>query len=228
MLNKLITENYNMKVKSISLIDSHFGTEIFLTETDKGKFVVKTLPLYMNGMENEGYITSFLYNKGINVAQLLKSNNGQYHVKTSEMQFHVQNFIEGKTLPVNTAPEWFLQKSAHVLGKIHNTLKDYGNLDTSFGEDFFKKSNVMKTINYYTELLVKASDENNISLIHDLEERLRHLDRIATFDIQMERLTYSNSHGDFHIGQIITNNEDITVIDWTAASKLPVCLEVIV
>jgi Ser/Thr protein kinase RdoA (MazF antagonist) len=228
MLNKLIIENYGMEAKSILLIDSHFGTEIFLAETDRGKFVVKTLPLYVKGMENEGRITNYLYNNGINVAQLLKTNNGQYHVKTSEIQFHVQEFIEGKTLSVNTAPVWFLQKSAHILGKIHNILKNYRNLDTSFGEDFFKKSNVMKTINYYTQLLAKASDENNTSLIPDLEERLRHLERIALFDIQANKLTYSNSHGDFNIGQIITNNEDITVIDWTSASKLPVCLEVIV
>jgi Ser/Thr protein kinase RdoA (MazF antagonist) len=228
MLNKLITENYDMEVKSISLIDSHFGTEVFLAETNKGKFIVKKLPLYVKGIENEGYITNFLYNKGINVAQLLKTNNGQYHVKTSEIQFHVQDFIEGKTLSVNTAPEWFLQKSARILGKIHNTLKDYGNLDTSFGEYFFKKSNVMETIQYYTQLLAKASDENNTLLIPALKERLRHLERIMSFDIQVDKLTYSNSHGDFHIGQIITNNTDITVIDWTAASKFPVCLEVIV
>ena len=145
MLNKLITENYGIYVNELLLIDSHFGTEVFIAETEKGKFIVKTLPLYVKGVENEGFITNFLINQGISVAKLLRTNNGQYHVKTDEIQFHVQDYIEGKTLAVNTAPEWFIEKSAYVLGQIHNVLKNYENLDISFGKEFFTKSNVMKT-----------------------------------------------------------------------------------
>lgn len=228
MLNKIISDNYDIKINNMSLIDSHFGTEIFLAKTDKDRFIVKTLPLYVGDIENEGYITDFLFNKGFNVARILKTNNGMYHVKTNELQFHIQTFIEGETLAVNTAPKWFMQKSAHTLAKIHKTLKDYGNLKTNFGGDFFTKSNVMKTIKYYTEFLAKTIEENDTALIFDIEERLKHLKRISLFDICVDKLTYSNSHGDFHIGQILTDREELAVIDWTSASKMPICLEVIV
>jgi thiamine kinase-like enzyme len=227
MLHKLILDNYGIEISGMSLIDSHFGTEIYLIETAKGKFIVKTLPLYVKGIENEGFITEFLFNKGFNVAKILKTKNGDNHIKTNELQFHIQDFIEGETLAVNTAPEWFIQKSAHTLGEMHNALKDYAHLRTSFGADFFDKSNVMETVKYYTELLAKVVQKNDAVLIFDLEERLKHLERISSFDICADRLTYSNSHGDFHIGQIITQDESLTVIDWTSASRAPVCLEVI-
>lgn len=63
MLTKLIIENYGLKVESLKLIDSYFGTEIFILKTDQGKYIVKTLPIYCEGLENEGYITDFLYKK---------------------------------------------------------------------------------------------------------------------------------------------------------------------
>jgi thiamine kinase-like enzyme len=228
MLNKLILENCGLNVKNKILIESHFGTEVFLIETDKGKFIVKILPLYYDeDINNEGYITDYLINNGINVACLLKTKNGLYHLKTNEMQFHIQEFIEGVTLPVNTAPEWFLEKSAKILGNIHNVLKSYDTLKVKFGKDFFCASKVEEAKNYYTEQLAKAVDGNNVSLTLDLEERIKHLDRIFLFDIDVDKLTYSNSHGDYHIGQIISHSNKLTVIDWTSANKMPICLEVI-
>jgi thiamine kinase-like enzyme len=226
-LEKLILDNYNIEIKNMLIIDSHFGTEIFLIETKNGKYIVKTLPLYVGDLETEGKITDFLYDKGLNVARLVKTNNGMYHIKTDKMQFHVQKYIEGKTLMVNTAPEWFMKKSAFILGKIHSELKDYDKLKTNFGKDFFYKSTVLETIKYYNGLLNKAVNNKNTSLVSDIEERLKHLDRISSFNIYADKLTYTNSHGDFHIGQIITNKKELMVIDWTSASSLPVCLEVI-
>ncbi len=48
-----------------------------------------------------------------------------------------------------------------------------------------------------------------------------------SFHIDTERLTYANSHGDYHIGQIIEKNHDITVVDWNSVCKLPIYLEII-
>ncbi|KAI4453054.1 histidine triad hit protein [Holotrichia oblita] len=198
----LLGDNYGLQVNDLKLIDSHFGTKIFLMETSTGKYIIKTIPLNGGSIEKEGYITEFLYNNGISVARLLKTKNNMYHVETNEYKFHIQEFIEGETLKVNTAPDWFLKKSALVLGKINCVLSKYDELDINFGKDFFTESNAN-------------------------EERIKHLKRISAFNIDTDKLTYSNSHGDYHIGQIITRNEELTVIDWTSACKLPLCLEVI-
>ena len=58
-------------------------------------------------------------------------------------------------------------------------------------------------------------------------EHIRHLDKISKFHIDTGRLTYANSHGDYHIGQMIVKGEHLTVIDWTSACRLPIAFEVI-
>jgi len=227
-LSELLADNYNLDVDDVKLFTSHFGTEIYLAQTNKGKYIVKTLPLeYDHDMEKEGHITEYLHNNGVPVARLLKTKNGEYVVKTDERQFHVQDFIEGEVLAVNTAPEWFMEQSASILGKIHAVLKNYGELGVNFGGDFFRKETALGRKQRYIKGLNKAVETGNSTLVMDLEERIKHLDRISAFDIGSTKLTYVNSHGDFYIGQIIVKDENITVIDWTTACKLPASLEVI-
>ena len=81
MLSKLIIDNYALKINRLTLLDSHFGTEIFLLEASNKKFIVKTLPLYMEGVENEGDIIEYLLRHDIRAARLLKTRNGKYYVK---------------------------------------------------------------------------------------------------------------------------------------------------
>ena len=123
--------------------------------------------------------------------------------------------------------QWFLEKSAKILGKTHDILNNYCELPTNYGKDFFQRDNVNDTKQYYSNMLNQAAEQNNKSLISLLEERLKHLSRVSSFDIDAGRLTYLNSHGDFWISQIIVKDADLTVIDWTSACKLPACLEVI-
>jgi len=227
MLNKLITDNYDFEIKNLKLLDSYFGTEIYLAESNEGKYIIKTLPIAVHGLENEGFITDFLYSNGIPVAKLLKTKNGGYVVKTDKIQFHIQEFIEGGVLTVNTAPEWLMDESAYILGKIHAVLQNYDELGINFGIDYFRKDNALGRKQYYVNQLIEATDTKNVSLIPALEERIKHLDRISAFDIDTTKLTYANSHGDFYIGQIIVKDRKITVIDWTSACKLPVALEVV-
>lgn len=59
------------------------------------------------------------------------------------------------------------------------------------------------------------------------EEQIRHHKKISKFHIDANKLTYANSHGDYHIGQAIIHNNDFTVVDWSSACRLPICLDVI-
>ena len=227
MLHDLITANYGLKINDLKLMDSYFGTEIYLVEANDGKYIVKVLPLFVPGLENEGLITDFLFSNGIPVARLLKTKNNRYAVKTDKTQFHMQEYIEGKVYKVNTAPEWLMESSAYIIGKIHAVLQNYGELRVNFGADFFRIENALERQQYYANQLREVTDTSNASLISALEERIKHLNRISAFDIDTEKLTYANSHGDFYIGQIIAKDKKITVIDWTSACKLPAALEVV-
>jgi len=224
MLAKLISDNYDIQVISTELLFSHFGTEIYAVHSNKGKYLAKTLPGYYNtDLESEGHLTDYLLNNGIRVAKFLKTRNGRYHVKTDEVQFHVQEFIEGETLQICTAPDWFLEKSAQIICTIHSVLRNYRDMPLNFGADFFTQSNANERKLHYINELQNATEPLRIST---LEERVKHLERIAKFDIQADKITYSNAHGDFHIGQTIVKEGDITIIDWTSACKMPLALEV--
>ena len=157
----------------------------------------------------------------------LKSKEDNYVVKTSEFQFTVQHYIEGETLLVNSAPEWFMNKSADFLGKTVLLLKDYEGLPLRFGKEFFSAKTALKKKRHYKRELARAKKVGDIDIVPIWEEQIRHLEKISRFHIDTKKLTYTNSHGDYHIGQTIVNNNDITVVDWGSACQLPICLDVI-
>ena len=223
----IIENNFNLKVSDIQLLDKHFGTELYLINTDIGKYIVKVLPLYMENVKNEGELTEYLYNHGLKVARFMKSKEDTYVVKTPEYQFTVQQFIEGESLSVNTAPDWFISKSADFLGQTALLLKDYEGLSLRFGKDFFSTRTVFRKMWQYKKELACAKKAKDMNILPIWEEQIRHLKRISKFHIDAKKLTYANSHGDYHIGQAIIHNNDFTVVDWSSACILPVCLDVI-
>ncbi len=223
----IIENNFNLKVSDIQLLDKHFGTELYLINTDIGKYIVKVLPLYMENVKNEGELTEYLYNHGLKVARFMKSKEDTYVVKTPEYQFTVQQFIEGESLSVNTAPDWFISKSADFLGQTALLLKDYKGLSLRFGKDFFSTRTVFRKMWQYKKELACAKKAKDMNILPIWEEQIRHLKRISKFHIDAKKLTYANSHGDYHIGQAIIHNNDFTVVDWSSACILPVCLDVI-
>ena len=165
-MNKHIIENnFNLKVADIKLLDKHFGTELYLINTDIGKYIVKVLPLYMENVKNEGELTEYLYNNGLKVARFLKSKDDTYVVKTSEFQFSVQQFIDGESLSVNTAPDWFISKSAEFLGQTALLLKDYEGLSLRFGKDFFSTKTVRRKMWQYKKELIKSKMSKDTNII---------------------------------------------------------------
>ena len=130
--------------------------------------------------------------------------------------------MEGKTLALNSAPKWFLEKAADYLGRITVDLRDYSPLPLAFGKDFFAPGTALHKKQQYCAEQKSAGT----ALIPIYEEQIHHLERIAHFRIDTDRLTYANSHGDFHIGQAIVQDQDITVVDWASACRLPICLDI--
>lgn len=224
MIRELIEAHFGLAVGDVKLLDSHFGTSIYLILTDQGKYIAKTMPLSMGEGETEGEICDFLYDRGISVARLLKSKENRYVVTTPEAHLTVQPFIEGENFAPNTAPAWLMAKSAQTLGAINAALADYKPLPVRFGKDFFARETALNKMRRYEEELLTAQSDEMRALYR---RQISHLKRVSAFSIDTDRLTYANSHGDYHIGQIIAQNGNITVIDWASACRMPVCLEVI-
>ena len=226
ILRELISANYDIQITDINLLDQYFGTEIYLLRASDKRYIVKKLPPMVPNLEREEPLTRYLAQNGIPVARVLLTNNGEGCVKTEETQFHVQEFVNGKTFRVNTAPQWLKNESARLLGNIHLVLKNYGEMDVNFDKDFFTPSSAINNKQIYEQQLAAAVEEKKLLSASALEERIKHLERISSFAVETDKLTYTNSHGDFYIGQLIVNGRQVAVIDWTGACKLPAALEV--
>lgn len=222
-----IKNDYKLEISDISLLDSHFGTEIYLMIANNQKYIVKKLPLCFENVNNEGVVSDYLASHGIKVARLLQNNTGHYVLKTSEYQLTVQEYIEGEILQVNRAPKWLMGRLAEYLGRATLVLKDFEQLPLRFGKEFFSPGHAIAKKEQYVTELARTKDRGDSTTIPIWEEQIRHLEKISTFHIDTDKLTYTNSHGDYHIGQVIVQDKDITVIDWTSACQLPICFEII-
>jgi len=149
MNKQLIESHYDLFVLKLTLLDSHFGTDIYLLDTPEGRYITKVMPLYFENVNTEGFVTEYLFDHGLKVARLLRSRDGNYVVKMNDFQFTIQEYIEGETLAINTAPEWFMEKSAEYLGRATFLLKDYNQLPIRFGKDFFSVETAIKKKQLY-------------------------------------------------------------------------------
>lgn len=109
MFEKAIKDNYDIRIKSTKLLADHGDKKVYLLASDYRKYVLKTIPSRKNKerLENDG-----------------------------KSRFYMQEFIDGTVLMVNTAPGWYLQKSAHLLGQMQSVLCRYKELLHRFDEGF--------------------------------------------------------------------------------------------
>ncbi len=127
-IKNILETNFDIDIRTVSFIDSHFGTEIYEVHAAKAKYFVKKFPPQMEGVENESDITDFLFSHGINVPVFLKtrSNNGAFCC--DDFKLTVQAFAAGEKSEINTASGDFLFAQAELLGKINSVLAGYRGL----------------------------------------------------------------------------------------------------
>lgn len=225
---ELIECNFDIKVNTIKPLANHIDSKIFLIEAKTGKYILKeVISDFLNHPENEGELLEYLHNHGISVARLISTKSNEYIFCKDGKQFHLQEFVEGEIISLNTAPDWYLKKTAQLLGQIQSVLKDYKQLPILFDKAFLSKSTVSDMKNSVREAIQQAESEKQTALIAALNERLKHIEKIESFEFDINKLTYANSHGDYYVSQIVSNDQELTVIDWTGACFLPACFEAI-
>lgn len=222
-----IERRYGLRIRSMACVDTHFDTALLRIEAEGGTYLLKTFPPDRPHPAREGQITEFLHACGIPVAPLVRAMDGTHVTRTPTLQYHIQPFIEGTTPAVNTAPAWLLDASARLLGRIQQAMQNGPHLDTAFDAAFFSPSMDRDARRQCESRLATACDTGNKPLQRELEERLRHINRVSVFPFDPGRLTYVNSHGDYYLGQLLVNGQHITVIDWSSAARVPACYEVL-
>ena len=183
-------------------------------------------------IEKEINIINFLSTKGISVPRYIQLKNGEYYTKYQDRIIIMQEFIEGEVLEDNSANHEQLIKSAKLLGKLIKTLEKHPDLDDEdiINQKFSKRylldaiekikieKNKINTDNKYKEIFIKDY-ETKIGIAQELANNFN-------FEI-INKLTIKNTHGDYCNLQLIYNNkEDITVIDFETAKKMPIIWDI--
>lgn len=235
VLNKLniktiIEDNYDIgSIKKMETILEGASSECFHISTENGEYLFKDIEMiFMNHPDKEPLINSILSEKGVPVSEFYKTKDGKYLGEHLGHTFHLQSFIKGEILAANTAPEWFMEESAIMLGKIHKSLEDLPLLSNGIGEDFFlfiTPENAKESYKKSLEMALMSNEEQNVI---DLEYRIKLLDKINDIKLEMDKFTYRNTHGDYFISQILCGKNSINgVIDFTSACVHPACWELI-
>jgi len=225
-LVQIINDNYGVKADSIELISDHPGSKVYLVYSQAGKYALKKTGLNNHG-ENDGELSEFLSRNGINVAKFLRTKTNSFAFCDEHFQYTLQTFIDGEQIPLNTASDWFLIKTAQTLGQIQKVLRDYKQLNKAHWPGWLlSKDPVTQNEPVITAKIDEAKSSGDTALATALQERLKHIRRISGFNIELDKLTHVNSHGDFYINQTILKGDELYVIDWDGGSNLPACNEV--
>lgn len=227
---KVLEDNYNIGfVKKIVPILEGASSECFHVITKDKDYLLKDIEKdFMNHPSKEPLINKILYEKGLPVSKFYKTNNDKYLIEYFEHTLHLQDFLNGNILKPNTAPDWFMEESAILLGKIQKALESFPLLSIGIGEDFFEFVNPESAEKSYKNSLSLAIKYNETQNIIDLKYRLKLLDKINTIKLEINKFTYKNTHGDYFISQILCGDNGISaIIDFTSACVHPACWELI-
>ncbi|WP_054709426.1 hypothetical protein [Bacillus sp. JCM 19041] len=94
-------------------------------------------------------------------------------------------------------------------------------------KELFTTRQIEAAVKSYLCTLEKAKKSNDSQTVEDMNNRLSYLTKLKDVTIDYSRLTITNSHGDYYTSQIICQGNQLVTIDWTDASRLPACWEVI-
>ena len=182
----------------------------------------------MNNPLIEPELCSFLSNKGLPVSEFVQNRQGEYLSEDDNGKlFHLQKFVEGTSYELNCAPEWLLVEMPKTLGKIHSVLATYKGLSEGIGENFFFSMTPEKALKSYESTLEIARQKNDIEVENDLLFRISLMKRFPLYNIEINKLSNKNTHGDYSINQIICGeNKILAVIDWTTACIHPAVWEI--
>lgn len=231
MTESLLKENYDLKPPfKIQKSEVGAGSDTYFISCEQGKYVLKfPCTSEINHAENEPALCEYLLAKGVPACRFIKNKSGEYIGKDESGRiFHLQQFIEGKVFDLNCAPDWLLEQSARMLGRIHLALRDYPNLPEGIGKGFFEFMTPENAMLSYKKSLETAKKEGRADIASDIEYRIALMERFPKMSFDLSKLTCRATHGDFFISQLICGESNIkAVIDWTTACVHPVVWEIV-
>lgn len=228
-IRQLLAVHYG--IDSIQRIDPLAGGDDFCYQIDTPQHQWVLKEMRMNGMnhpEQEPQVAEQLARTGIPVPRYRQTTDGGYVWYRDEKAFHLQQFIPGQRYERNQAPGWLLGEMAEVLGQIHQSLGQLPRLCEGMGTAWYRMGDAGRLRGAYQHTQAIAEQQGETALAENAQYRFTLVPFVARFKLDFELLTCGNTHGDYHIRQLICGDTSIkAVIDLTTACVHPVIWEVI-
>lgn len=229
-MQTLLNRHYGLTMLSAEHASAGAGSDTWFVTCREGRYVVKyPAQSEINHPDAEPGLCEKLLARGIPVCRFLRNRQGTFLTMDAQGRcFHVQDFIEGRTYGLNEAPEWLMEASAGMLGRIHAALRDEQGLPEGIGAGFFRYMTPERALASYRHSLALAQAQGDAASADDLRWRMGLMERLQPFVFDPDSLTLCATHGDYFISQIICGGEEIrAVIDWTTACVHPVVWEIL-
>ena len=232
-IEKILKNKYNIEIKNIAQINRG-SANIYKIEGIDDKYILKEFSIKKpkEVIEKEIDVINFLNGKSIKVPVYVKTKDEKLYIENEKRIIILQKYIEGYTIKNNEGNYDQTIQSARILGKLTKELKEYKGLsEEGIIEKWFSKNSIEKGINAINNLLENIKEDNPYKekIEKDLKDKLKiakELREKFNFDI-IRKMTILNSHGDYSVQQLIYSKDDVTVIDFETAKKLPIAWEVI-
>lgn len=223
-----LKDSYGLEVSAMAPMSLGVGGDTYRVTAAQGEFVYKIMEAdTMNHPAGEPKLCAYLLDRGIPVSIFVRNREGRWITPIEGRISHLQEYIRGRTFPMNGTPEWFMAESPKLLAGIHNALRAFPPLPVGIGSNFFRYMTPDRGKTSYHASLEKAAARGETGILEDLRYRLEILEYIRDWHFDISRLTCRNTHGDFTVNQILCGEDRINaVIDWTSACVHPVIWEI--
>ncbi|MEI6478017.1 MAG: phosphotransferase [bacterium] len=210
---------------------------VWKVETGSGStYILKeftsTFPLERVAHEPE--LVVHLHKKGLPVSQYYPTVSGELTWVLEGCPVNLQSFLTGTPAQQCQASPKLLEDSVKLLADIQLAMADYPALAFSMDEDWFvyRKDTVRRQKKLGDLLgLAQALEHDNQykdQIVSDLEWKLSSLEKAHQMEFDPTRFTYGNTHGDYNVGNLLVNGEEIVgAIDFSNARQLPFVSEVL-
>jgi Putative homoserine kinase type II (protein kinase fold) len=229
-ISQLVISNYKVgSISGIARLSSGYGSNSYYILSDKGEFIFKDIDINgMNHPEHEATILAELWENNVPVSEIYPANSGETVLKANNRVYHLQKYIDGKIYGRNTAPEWLLSESARMLGKIQKTMEKLPLLPNGLSQSFFDYMTPERAKSNNETTLKLAYEKEDTEIVNAIKYKMKMLDSFGDLNIEVNKMTCKNTHGDYKIQQIICGRDKINaVIDFTSACVHPICWEII-
>jgi Ser/Thr protein kinase RdoA (MazF antagonist) len=182
-----------------------------------------------NDILKEPEINHTLKTHGLPVVSFVKTISNGYIWTYRDRAFHLQELAPGKPTAPNQAPPWLIETMPGLLADVHKTMREI-ELPTSWPGEWYR-IDVDRLVGQYSDLIKRAPGLDEAlreEIVADLVYRQQAIPQLSRLELTREKFTYTPSHGDYHLGQLLIADDTLSaIVDFSAAATVPAVWEII-